>query len=66
MEEQHDAVEIYDFNQKTLSILVLKDGLKVIVDEVALVYIVNESLEFFVVIVDGVEYLEESFDYFHV
>jgi len=66
LEEQHDAVEIYDFNQKTLSILVLKDGLKVIVDEVALVYIVNESLEFFVVIVDGVEYLEESFDYFHV
>ncbi len=54
------------FDHQAFGFLVLKKGLKVVVDEVPLVDICNEGLKVLVVVVDGLKEVEEALDDLHV
>mmetsp|Transcript_36878 Transcript_36878/g.35602 ORF Transcript_36878/g.35602 Transcript_36878/m.35602 type:complete len:333 (-) Transcript_36878:113-1111(-) len=65
-EEEHDPVEVEDLDDEAFALLVLEDAFEVVVDEVALMHVLDEALHFSVVGVDGVEELEEALDDLHV
>lgn len=54
------------FAEQSFGLLVLKEGLEGIIDELSFVNIGHEGLEILIVVVDGFEELEEAIDDLHV
>lgn len=66
LKNEHNSIEVYSFNQEALSLLILEQGLKTIVNEVSLMHIGYEGLKILIVVVHRFKELEETFNDLHV